>query len=78
MAILEELESRSRERYVSGVDLALIYAALGNHDEAFEWLEKAYGQQAIDLILLKDPTWDSLRPDPRYADLLRRIGFPES
>ena len=78
LAILEELKTRSQERYVSGMRLAIIYAALGNHDETFEWLEKAYEQQAIDLIFLNTPTWDALRSDPRYDDLMRRIGFPES
>ena len=78
LAVLEELKTRSQERYVSGADLAMVYAGLGKHDEAFEWLEKAYEQQAINLIFLNTPSWDPLRSDPRYDDLLRRIGFPES
>ena len=54
------------------------YALLWDKDNAFAWLEKAYQQKASELIFLKsDPEWDNLRPDPRYADLVRRIGFPQ-
>jgi serine/threonine protein kinase/TolB-like protein/Tfp pilus assembly protein PilF len=54
------------------------YALWGDKDNAFLWLEKAYQQHASELIFLKaDPEWDSLRSDPRYADLIRRIGFPQ-
>jgi serine/threonine protein kinase/Tfp pilus assembly protein PilF len=54
------------------------YALLGDKDNAFRWLEKAYEQHASELIFLKaDPEWDSLRSDARYTDLLRRIGFPQ-
>lgn len=53
-------------------------ALLGDKDNAFLWLEKAYQQRASELIWLKvDWEWDSLRSDPRFADLLRRIGFPQ-
>ena len=58
--------------------VAANYALLGDKDNAFRWLEKAYEQRASELIFLKvDPAWDSLRSDPRYADLIRRIGFPQ-
>jgi serine/threonine protein kinase/tetratricopeptide (TPR) repeat protein len=54
------------------------YALLGDKDDAFVWLEKAYQQHAGGLINLRvDPAFDSLRSDPRYADLVRRIGFPQ-
>jgi serine/threonine protein kinase/TolB-like protein/Tfp pilus assembly protein PilF len=54
------------------------YALLGDKDNAFRWLEKAYEQHASELIFLKaDPEWDGVRSDPRYADLIRRIGFPQ-
>ncbi len=60
------------------VGVAENYAQLGDKDKAFDWLEKAYGQRASELIFLKvDAPWDSLRSDPRYADLVRRIGFPQ-
>jgi serine/threonine protein kinase/Tfp pilus assembly protein PilF len=54
------------------------YALLGDKDNAFAWLEKAYLQKASELIFLKsDLGWDNLHSDPRYADLVRRIGFPQ-
>ncbi|HXQ27317.1 MAG TPA: protein kinase [Candidatus Acidoferrales bacterium] len=54
------------------------YALLGDKDNAFLWLEKAYEQRASELIFLKvDLAWGNLRSDPRYADLLHRIGFPQ-
>ncbi len=54
------------------------YALLGEKDNAFDWLEKAYQRKASELIFLKsDHEWDNLRSDPRYADLVRRIGFPQ-
>jgi serine/threonine protein kinase/tetratricopeptide (TPR) repeat protein len=54
------------------------YALLGDRDNAFVWLEKAYQQHASGLLGLPvNPAFDSLRSDPRYADLVRRIGFPQ-
>jgi tetratricopeptide (TPR) repeat protein len=62
----------------SPIAVAENYALLGDKDNAFLWLEKAYEQRASELIFLKvGPESDSLRSDPRYADLLRRIGFPQ-
>ena len=55
-----------------------LYARLGDKDHAFEHLEKAYAQHAAGLVRLKEELgYDSLRSDPRYADLLRRIGLPQ-
>jgi len=62
----------------SPVDVATSYASLGDKDNAFLWLEKAYQQHASELIFLKVNTgWRDLRSDPRFADLVRRIGFPQ-
>ena len=60
------------------IGVAENYARLGDKEKAFDWLEKAFQQHASELIFLKvDPGWQSLRSDPRYADLIRRIGFPQ-
>jgi eukaryotic-like serine/threonine-protein kinase len=60
------------------VNVAGLYARLGEKDLAFEWLEKAYGERADEILRLKEELdFDNLRSDPRYADLLRRIGLPE-
>ena len=54
------------------------YAALGDKEAAFAWLRKAADGQQADLVSLKiEPDFDSLRNDPRFAELLRRVGLPE-
>jgi TolB-like protein/Tfp pilus assembly protein PilF len=58
-------------------DVAVFHARLGEADEAFSWLEKAYANKVFELLFLKvGPEWDSLRSDPRFEDLLHRIGLP--
>ncbi|MGH9753437.1 MAG: winged helix-turn-helix domain-containing protein [Blastocatellia bacterium] len=62
---------------ISLQDVAIIYVGLGEKDEAFALLERAYAERDIHLASLKsDPRFDSIRSDPRYADLLRRLGLP--
>ena len=76
--ILSELKTLAGQRYVSSYDIALIYVGLGEKDQAYSWLEKAYAERARRLWALKvNPAWDSLRSDPRFANLLRRIGLPQ-
>ena len=56
---------------------ALITIGMGDHDQAFDWLEKAYADRAQMLSEIKvEPAFDPLREDARYADLLRRMNFP--
>jgi hypothetical protein len=57
----------------------VIYVGLDEKDEAFAWLEKAYQERSWWLLLWikMDPQVDSLRSDSRFADLMRRIGFPQ-
>ncbi len=74
--LLDELKARSKRSYVSPHFIAMIYAGLGEKDQAFEWLQKAYGDRAVDLVYLKDPAFDSLRSDPRFSALLKRMGLP--
>jgi tetratricopeptide (TPR) repeat protein len=57
--------------------IASIYAALSEKDQTFEWLEKAYAEHSDGLLHLKSWGFDFLRSDPRYADLLRRVGLPQ-
>jgi len=74
--ILEELKDLSKRSYVSAYDIAALYAGLGQKDEAFVWLERAYQERSSWLVWLKvDPQFDSLRSDSRFQDLLRRIGL---
>jgi tetratricopeptide (TPR) repeat protein len=74
--VLQELQDLSRQRYVSPYHVAMVYAGLGEQDKTFEWLEKAYAEREGRMTILKSaPEFDSLRSDPRYADLVRRIGL---
>ena len=70
--------SRARgERYVSPAELAVLYAALGEREQAFKSLEKGFAARDLQLQFLGiDPAFDSLRDDPRFADLMRRVGLP--
>jgi DNA-binding winged helix-turn-helix (wHTH) protein/tetratricopeptide (TPR) repeat protein len=76
---IDELINLSESRYVQPTLIATIYAALGDKDEAFNWLERAYVERDEDLCLLKvDPRLDSLRADVRFANLLQRVGLASS
>ena len=77
LTIISNLRELSKERYVSPVGMAQIYTALGDFDQAFAWLGKAYEEHADELTYAKvDPRWDPLRSDPRFQALLRRMNFP--
>ncbi|MEO8071884.1 MAG: winged helix-turn-helix domain-containing protein [Acidobacteriota bacterium] len=59
------------------VQTAAIFGQLGERDKAFEFLEKAYNERSTNILWLKvSPEFDNLRSDPRYADLVRRVGLP--
>jgi TolB-like protein/Tfp pilus assembly protein PilF len=78
LRMLEQLEAAPKERYTPAFSFAVVYAGLGEKDQAFAWLEKAYGERTSRLGYLKvEPLWDPLRPDPRFADLVRRMGLPQ-
>jgi tetratricopeptide (TPR) repeat protein len=74
--IIDQLAELSRTKYVSPYDIAIIYTGLGEKDLALEWLEKAYEERAVRLLELPDPAFDTLRSDPRFQDLVKRIGLP--
>jgi serine/threonine protein kinase/tetratricopeptide (TPR) repeat protein len=75
--ILERLQELSETRYVLPVGLAFVHAGLGKSEQAFHWLDKAYTDRASWMIFLKlEPEFDRLRPDPQFAELIRRMGLP--
>jgi hypothetical protein len=76
--ILAELQRLSEHEYVPATDIALIYAGLGEKDQSFAWLDKAFEEHSFTLSNVKvEPRFAPLRSDPRFADLLRRIGLPQ-
>jgi len=75
-AMLARLEDESRRQYLRSEILAMGYAAVGDLDRAFRSLERAWQARSAGLIYLHlDPGYDPLRGDPRYADLVQRIGL---
>ncbi len=76
--LLDDLKQLSAQEFVPATSIAFIYAGLGEKDQAFVWLDKGFEQRAFQLQWIKlDPRWDSLRSDPRFVDLMRRMGFPQ-
>jgi adenylate cyclase len=74
--IIAELQELAKSKYVSSYQIAAIYAGLGEKDQAFAWLEKAYEERSDGLVNLRaDQRFDNLRSDPRYKDLAHRIGL---
>ena len=75
LRILEEVLGSA----IDPVEVAAVYTRLGEADAAFEWLEKAYERRVLGLAWIRViPSFDPLRSDPRFDDLLRRVGLPES
>jgi serine/threonine-protein kinase len=76
--ILQRLDEMERSRYVSRAARVYVYAGLGDKDKAFEWLEKAYQERSDALAWFRqEPESKSLRSDPRFVVLMRKIGFTE-
>ena len=68
----------SRGKQVSSGAVALVYAMLGKKDSSFLWLQNAYTEKSSFMMTLKLwPAFDPMRSDPRFGDLLRKVGLPE-
>jgi eukaryotic-like serine/threonine-protein kinase len=75
--ILAELEKISAERFVSPFHTAIIYCFLGDYEKTFEHLERSFAEQEAWLVWTNvNPTFDAIRTDARFMDLLRRINYP--
>jgi hypothetical protein len=71
------VEKLSSRRYVSAYDIATIQVGLGDTASALRWLERAYQERSDGLVHLGvDPRWDGMRPNPRFAQVARRVGLP--
>jgi tetratricopeptide (TPR) repeat protein len=77
LKIVDELESRHPTNYSVDADIALIYVGLDDQDEAINRLNKAFDAR-FKASILRRPAFDPLRSDPRFQDLLRRMGLPTS
>ena len=76
LGILDELTRMKNQRFVSPMNFAILYAGMGDANLTFQWLEKAYQSRETRIHELRSMEFDSVRSDPRYADLMRRIGLP--
>jgi len=76
LQVLEELKAASKQKFVGPLLIARAYAGLGDKEQAFAWFDRAYEERSGPIYYSKvDPIWDPLRSDPRFNDLLRRIGL---
>jgi len=70
-------QHKAKTNYLASHPIAELYADIGDKDHAFEWLNPAYQDRCILVMGLRtDARFDSLRSDPRYAELVRKVGFP--
>jgi TolB-like protein/DNA-binding winged helix-turn-helix (wHTH) protein/Tfp pilus assembly protein PilF len=74
--VIARLQEASKHHYVSAFDMATVFASVGDRDTAFHWLEKAYAERESQMAFLNiTRRMDPLRSDPRFTDLLRRMGL---
>jgi eukaryotic-like serine/threonine-protein kinase len=75
--VAEHLIANIKTRFVCPFEIGTTYLTLGEKDDAFLWFEKAYEERSLCIYTMKfDPRLDSIRSDPRYQSLIRRVGFP--
>ena len=76
---IDKLKDLRAERYCAASPIAWVYTQLGDFNQGFQWLDTAFEERDGLLVILKQSPWasESFRQDPRYQELLRRIGFPE-
>jgi serine/threonine-protein kinase len=79
MQVIEKLQERAETRYVSAMDLAVVYAGLNDREKVFEWLDRAFLERSTWLVHIAwDDRFADFHSDPRFFALLRRIGLPEA
>ena len=76
LGVISELERLSGPDFSQAQFIARIHAVLNDKEQAFAWLERGLGTGTLGGFYKSEPTWDSLRGDPRFSDLLRRMGIP--
>jgi tetratricopeptide (TPR) repeat protein len=77
LQMIKELEEMSGASLSEAHWIAKIYATLNEKEMAFSWLDRGLGRGAIGFFYKDEPVWDPIRSDPRFTDLLRRMGIPQ-
>jgi len=74
--LVEQMHEQAKQRYVPAYSFGVAYTGLGDKDQAFQWLERSLQDRAWEITYLKvDASMDGLRSDPRFDDLVKRLGF---
>jgi len=76
MTLLSELIGRARDEYVSPYDFAITFMGIGDHGSTLDYLEQAFSERVMRIIMLGDPEFDGLRAEPRYRRLVDRLQLP--
>ena len=74
--VLAEMQALSQTRYVPPDFIAMVYEGLGDRDQAIKWYEKAVEERSMNIWVLPDQRLDPNRSDPRFQNLMRRMGLP--
>ena len=74
--VLGELQKTAAGQKVDPVAFAYGHMGLGEHDRAIAWLRKAYEERSAEMVFLRTPTWDSLRSEPGFIQLMKDVGLP--
>ena len=75
--VLEEMQGLSQRRYVPPEYIAVVYEGLGERERALQWFEKAYAERSMNGWILPDQRLDRIRTEPRFKNLMRRMGLPQ-
>ncbi len=77
MEVLHHIEAKSKNRYVTPYAATLIYLGVSDKDKTITLLNQCVAERTNWLVwLLKDPRWDPMRADPRFQEIVRKVGFP--
>ncbi|MDQ6802221.1 MAG: protein kinase [Acidobacteriota bacterium] len=77
LEILQSIDEQSQKHFVTPYAPALIYLGLGDKEKALEFLARSFNERSNWLVwLLQDPRWDAIRSEPRFQEIVRKVGFP--
>ena len=77
LSVLHEIDAMAQKGFVTPYAATLVYLGLGEKEKTLSLLNQCYEERSNWLVwLLKDPRWDSMRPEPRFQEIVRKVGFP--